>query len=376
MMRTWIDAGAVGLLVLALLFVVVIDKFMGAPIDPNPPAPQPIDDTPPVAAKQLRLTVTESHQDKDGNVWDDMIKLLQHMGEGYKFTVLRKHELSDASRLSECDVLFLTCAPPSKDPKFGPSLKEFVSRGGTVYASDWRYDDIANAFPEVAALKMAGEGRAQFVEAKVVDAGLRDALDKKDSIPLKFDLDRWKVAAFAGEGVKVLLEGTYQRQQFGTATAPLLVKIQVGKGTVIFTSFHNEAQNSAIEQKLLKYLVFSAVTAQIENQVNQQLVKGGFSPQKQNLLSASRDNPKVTHTYRSTKAGKIQFVLGFAEQDARLKMTVVSPSGKRTVQEGTKTFTIEDSGNRPGDWQYTIEALSVPFPDFPFTVTVAEPNEK
>ena len=384
-MNRLIDAGVLGTLVLALLLVVVVDKLLTAP-------EQSITTVTPIAmgqtvvitspgktvAKQLRLAVTPSYQDNHGIVWDDMAKLLSTLGEGYKFKLINAFELLDAKKLEDLDVLFLTCAPGGSDPtrptiieeRFSYNLRNFVDQGGTIYASDWRYEAIAAAFPKIAAPRLQGDGRAGPLEAEVVDPGLRDMIGP--TVQLRFDLDRWKTAAFAGDRVKVLIEGTYQQQKFGIAKAPLLVKFQFGKGTVIFTSFHNEKQNSEVEQKLLKYLVFSAVTAQIENQVNQTLVQGGFSPQKQNLLSASADNPKVTYAYRGTKAGKIRFVLGFDERGAKLHLSVVSPAGKKSEHEGTSTFAIEDVSTGPGEWRYTVTARDLPYPDFPFTVTVAE----
>ncbi len=382
-MNRFIDAGVLGALVFALLLVVVVDKLLTAPEQSNsavitvPPQQAVVIKSPSTTvAKQLRLAVTPSHQDKNGLVWDDMAKLLSTLGEGYKFKLINAIDLLDAKKLEEFDVLFLTCAPGGADASrieeaFTYNLRNFVGQGGTIYASDWRYDSIAAAFPDIASARLKGDGRGQTLEAQVVDPGLRDML-KSDTVALKFDLDRWKTAAFAGDRVKVLIEGNYHQQQFGIAKAPLLVKFQFGKGTVIFTSFHNEKQNSEVEQKLLKYLVFSAVTAQIENQVNQTLVQGGFSPQRQNLLSASPGSPKVTYAYRATKAGKIRFVLGFDERGAKLHLSVVSPSGKKSEREGTSTFHIDEVSTGPGEWRYTVTARDLPYPEFPFTVTVAE----
>ncbi|MCS7046451.1 MAG: hypothetical protein NZO58_08865, partial [Gemmataceae bacterium] len=295
---------------------------------------------------------------------------LGQLGAGYKFDPIGHKDLLDAEKLRDYDVLFLPCAPDDPNLDFAGTLRDFVTNGGTIYASDWRYDCIARAFKELASQRLNSPGRGQIVHAEVVEPGLKDLLGER--VELKFDLDKWKPAAFAGDRVKVLIRGEYQRQDGGYATAPLLVKFQVGKGTVIFTSFHNEKQNSETELKLLKYIVFSAVTAQMENEVNQTLYKGGFSPKKQNLLSASRDNPRVTYKYHSSKAGPLTFVLAFEESGARLKLTVVGPQGKSFEREGTSTLKIDVPSAAPGEWRYTVEALEVPYENFPFTVTVAE----
>ncbi|MCI0681481.1 MAG: hypothetical protein L0Y71_05205 [Gemmataceae bacterium] len=383
-MQRLIDAGVLGVLVFALLLVVLVDKLLsGRDTSDQRVISQPANVTPfKVATRPLRLAVTDSQKDKDGRIWDDMGKLLSSLGEGYQFTQFHARQLLDGKKMADFDVLFLTCAPGGADPifdgtplrvepAFAENLRNFVAQGGTLYASDWRYDALEAAFPDVASLRLKDDGRAQSVTADVVDPGLRDML-QLDTVPLNFDLDKWKTAAFAGDRVKVLIEGKYQRQRGGVSRAPLLVRFQFGKGTVIFTSFHNERQNSVIEQQLLKYLVFSAVTAQIDNQVNRTLIEGGFAPQKQNLLSATKDNPQVTYTYQSTKAGKIQFVLGFQDRGAKLRLAVVSPGGKKTEHVGTSTFAIEETSTGPGEWRYTVTAIERPFDEFPFTVTVAE----
>ncbi len=378
MLRFLIDAGVLGGLILALVMVVALDKLLPTTtqqqqqdIQTTTTTPQQVVKTLPTRQKQLRLAVTPSHQDPKFGAWDDMSKLLRTLGEGYKFTEVKATDLLiDATKFDDFDVLFLTCAPGGTEADFVDGLRNFVSKGGTLYASDWRYDSVAAAFPDVVARHLQGDGRAQILQANVVDPGLRDLVGP--TVPLKFDLDKWKPAAFAGDRVKVLLEGTYRRE-FGMGKAPLLAKFEFGKGTVIFTSFHNEKQNSEIEQKLLKYLVFSAVTAQAEKQVIENLVKGGFSPQKQNLLSASRgDNPKVTYSYHSMKAGKISFALAFDDRGAKIRLTVVTPAGEKLEHVGTSSFALEGVSTGPGDWQYTVEALTVPFRDFPFSVTVAE----
>ena len=71
-----------------------------------------------------------------------------------------------------------------------------------------------------------------------------------------------------------------------------------GEGNVIFTSFHNETQNSQTELELLRYLVFTAVNAQLDTGVQQKMIRGGFSPVERNLLSASGGDQSLTGDLR------------------------------------------------------------------------------
>src|SRR5207253_610917 len=111
-------------------------------------------------------------------------------------------------------------------------------------------------------------GVPQNVEASVVDPGLQSYLGHK-TIPLCFEADSWRPAAFDGTKVEVCLRGTYRNQLGQTKLAPLLVKFRVQKGTVIFTSFHHAKNDGAIVRKLLDYLIFTTVNARSETRVKE-----------------------------------------------------------------------------------------------------------
>ncbi|MBM4071995.1 MAG: hypothetical protein FJ271_24180 [Planctomycetes bacterium] len=370
-----IDSAVAGGLVLALLLVVGLDSGAKKAGGGNVVVLEPGSNEPSGRDRPLRIAVTPTHNDKLGK-WDDMGKLLDQLGEGYRYTMFPIAELLDPDRraarireIDEIDVLFLTCAPGGIEEAITETIKGFVARGGTLYASDWRYRCVAQAFPDFRAPGLEADGRPQQVNAKVLDPGLRDILGP--SVPLKFDLSKWKPAAFRGPRVSTLIEGEYQPEIGLRRVAPLLVKFPFGKGTVIFTSFHNEKQNSKVEEKLLRYLVFSAVTARVDNLVNAQMMKGGFSPQKSNLLSASSGSQEVVQSYQSKNGKRVRFTLGFENRGARLKLSVTAPDGKTTVEEADQTFYIEQPNTR-GTWQYTVTAIRVPYQDFPFTLTIGE----
>ena len=339
--------------------------------------------------RRLRLGVTPP-----AGGWDNMGGLLDSLGEGYKYQRFPLEDLHEIEKITEYDVIFLTCSglPLSwLGERIGASeragadkftgnekvlqevadnLNAFVEHGGTLYASDKHYMLVARAFPDVARLADALEGKKQLVNAEVVDAGLRELIGGEMS--LNFDLDGWFPAAFQGENVTVYMRGTYQPEAGGEQHSPLLVKFPAHDGTVIFTSFHNEKQNSETELKLLRYLVFSAVTAEVEAKVQRTMVQGGFSPAKKNLFSASAGEPSATSVYHADKPGHLQFVLGFQSAGAQLKLTVVGPNGKKHDEQGASTITIDVPDADAGDWKYTVTALKLPNENFPFTVTVGQ----
>lgn len=380
---------AVGLL-LGLALVFGLDRHA-----PQPPAParqpalqvveQPSPE--PAPARALRLGVTPA-----GGAFDDMGRLLDSLGEGYRYQSFPLDELRNPNKIAEFDVIFLTCSgvpvswlgkrigegeragtdvyePNEKVLReASEALQKFVARGGTLYASDLHYKLVAPAFEDYARPSQAVIGKEQNVNAQVVDPGLRELVGGE--MPLRFDQPGWFPAAFAGEKLTTYLRGQYQTEEGDEREAAFLVKFPYRDGTVIFTSFHNEKQNSETELKLLRYLVFSAVTAGVESRVQQTMVRGGFSPAKQNLFSASAGQPSAAAVYHADKSGHLQFVLGFQNLGTRLKLSVEGPDGAKFEQEGASTFTIDVPDAAAGDWKYAVSALKLPNENFPFTVTV------
>ena len=149
-----------------------------------------------------------------------------------------------------------------------------------------------------------------------------------------------------------------------------MVKFQVKEGTVIFTSFHNEKQNSRTEKQLLQYLVFSLVTAGVDADVNAKME--GFTPQRSNLLSTPKSNQSIPKTYENKKTADLRFALGFRNEGAKLRFNIKSPDGKEFTKdcEGSTIFEVPNAA--AGVWTYTATSLHLPYENFPFTMTAAE----
>jgi len=368
----------------ALAIVLLIDRVAAPPAivraGPNTLEVRVIRKTEEAQTAQLRLAMVPTHRERNNTTgewmaWDDMGGLLRGMGKGFQYTEIAPQQLLENRRLLESfNVLFLTCAPGGEELK--DILRQYVANGGTLYASDWRYDAVAAAFPESVNAQLRGPGLKQSVRGEVVDPGLREAIGPH--IDLNFDLPLWKPAAFGGPGTTVMIRGRYRKVRFPNdpvgepAEAPLLVRFGFGKGTVIFTSFHNEKQNSALEKTLLQYLVFRLVTAEVETAVAAAMSEGGFSPAKSNLLSTPKDNPSISKTFKLNRPGDLVFALGFRNEGATLSMHVRSPDGKNYTWEGTSTVVLEVPHAIAGDWTYTVTAKQLPYENFPFNVTVGE----
>lgn len=385
--RMILDVSVGVALALALLIVLVIDSLTGSNSSESPLSKTLVEEEQESELAPLQLAVTPPE-------FDDMGGLLDSLGHGYQYETAAFREFLEPEALKNHDVVFLTCggvptdwlserlrdsdrgsagvyrAKPETVRSLYDNLRDFVRDGGTLYVSDLHFDVLVIAFPEFIDDHAVGRGAVQTVDARVVDEGLRKQLG--DEISLRFDMRAWRPAAFRQSKVTSYLEGEYELVDGTVRTGPLLVSFSYGKGTVIFTSFHNEAQNSDLEKLLLRYLVFATVTAREQENVRQVLVKGGFSPRQRNLLALTTEDQPVTEVYNNEKSGPLQFVLGFAKRGAELKLTLTSPKGKRLEKSGRETFSIGIDRAEPGNWQYTITPIKVPYRNFPFTLTIGE----
>jgi hypothetical protein len=397
-LRYLIDATIGVLLVVAVGVVFRLDQPRAEP-DEGPRLVEVAQEEPiSIAPPPLRLAVTYCPRDRAE--YDDMGRLLKELGQGYQYTPIHQNDLAEYDRIAQFDVIFVTCGTYPKEwleaeslgkgvrpgtesrrmnrrmfDRARDALRRFVASGKTLYVSDQMYTLLTYAFeefqdPSTSSSSSSKLGDRQTVEARVVDPGLRDQLGGE--LALRFDLPDWFPALFTSRDSTVFLEGSYRTLDGGTETAPLLVKLPFEQGALIFTSFHNEKQNSEKEYQLLKYLVFATVTAREVSKVTRTMLAGGFSPRKQSLLSASTESSSVTQSHRNRTTGRLQFVLGFEPRGARLRLKVVGPDGKVLEKEGTSTFTLTIDKPQVGDWTYSVTALQVPYENFPFTLTVGE----
>ena len=218
--------------------------------------------------------------------------------------------------------------------------------------------------------ELGGSGTKQTLTAQVVDPGLREQLG--ETITLDFNAEDWTPGNFLGSDQSVLLRGEYLATGGGKEEAPLLVRFKEGKGTVIFTSFHNEKQNSKQEELLLRNLVFTTVTARAEEAVATTMLSGGFPPSGRNVQSHSMGQPSVTRAYQPKKPGPLRFALTFSGQGAAMKFTLMAPNGQTFEQETNGTMIVEATGAPLGEWRYTVTAVRVPYENFPYSVSVGE----
>lgn len=164
----------------------------------------------------------------------------------------------------DCALLFVNCGTPDRvEPT---ALAEFVHAGGCVYASDHVDSLIGQAFPGI--FDFGGHvGNRGQVTVDVVDSELKNVLGAR--IEIEFDMGAW--AVLRGGRADPLLLSAKGSQQAGL---PIMAYAEHGDGSIFYTCFHNKAQTSDREKRLLQLLVvkqFSASSHQSFDQAGRAL---------------------------------------------------------------------------------------------------------
>ena len=250
------------------------------------------------------------------------------------------------------------------------SLRSYVENGGIIYASDLRFPLLQVAFKEHIDTTRLYTGTRQQTEAEVIDQSLQDFLGAK-TVPINFNAGGWRLAAFKGDTVKVLLKGSVSLSSGKTISTPLMVKFPVGKGYVIFTSFHNAEQKSELELKLLKYLVFNSITSGVNVEIAEQLAPKDMKPRMNQLISFGLPGQPSSQSFFCRKNGEAVFALAFQCNGAKFKLIATGPNGKKLEKEGSHSFFISESQVKEGDqWKLEVIPLSVPHNNFAVRLSV------
>lgn len=163
----------------------------------------------------------------------------------------------------DCSLLFVNCNTPDRlDPG---ALADFVGSGGCLYASCYADTLVNQAFPGV--FDFGGHvGRPDQVVARVLDPELMSVIGNETEVV--FDTS-W--AVLRPGKAEALLVAAESSQQAGN---PIMAYAEYGAGSIFFTCFHNKAQTSDREKRLLQLLVvkqFSAKSHQSFEQAGKSL---------------------------------------------------------------------------------------------------------
>jgi hypothetical protein len=189
--------------------------------------------------------------------------------------------LGDPAWMDDYDILFFNCGIYDADLGAGgmavtraiANLRLYVEGGKSLYASDWASELVRLTFP--GRINFLGDDN-QFGSARVgmanntqsaavIDSGLRASLGR-NSLTINLNLPQWVVVDRGGIQpsdlrVLVIANVEYATDPFGFDTdtvtdSPLVVRFDYGNGRVLYTSAHNEGQNTSDLEAVLNYIVF------------------------------------------------------------------------------------------------------------------------
>ena len=287
--------------------------------------------------------------------FDDVGQVLKTMG--YEFQALPDSKLG-TSDLSDIDVLFLNCSGTchSYAAAAGHSLRRYVAAGGSIYGSDFAAAYLAQAFPDD--FRYREGGQAGPVTAGVVDRGLQHILG--DQVKLNFDLPDWRIISYLSAG---------HRKYLVADGRPLLVSFAHGKGQVLYTAFHNHTQPTEQETALLNFLVLKPLTA--KNAPRFEMLSAAGKKSIQDIPGLASAGLTKTFEYLNHKSQTLVFLLNWSGQ-AEFELSVYRPSGVKfsTIRSSSAPCVVRCPAAESGSWQYTIESLKVPYPNFHYSATV------
>lgn len=281
--------------------------------------------------------------------------VLKKMGISVK--EVTSDDLNNLSTWKKYDAVYLNCGSIYPSDEGTAALKKYVEDGGVVYASDYSGELIEAAFPDKINFFgedkenpdsfNAKEGEAGGVEATIVDSGLASIVGKK-KVNINFDLGGWVVVDSVNSGVRVHVTGDAKTYGDGgkiLKDRPFVVSFQEGKGEVLFTSFHNEAQTSEDLDKILIWFAAKAKAGKLAQESRSLGTKGGNFV-LQEVVDFISPNDSKSYKFNATGDGDFKVILDF-EGNGKVNVTVKDPEGKEVLNEivfsPPKVFDIKDA---------------------------------
>ncbi len=153
-------------------------------------------------------------------------------------------------------------------PQVIANVQAYVEQGGFVYASDWAYDIVEQAWPDKLDFlgvdhvpDSAQLGNAQVVQASISNEVLGQFLDDEDgTMQVLYDLPVWPPLEQVSHTVSTHLLGTVTYREAGVdipiPSSPMMVSFNGGGGKVVFSTFRLAANIDDQMLLMWKYALF------------------------------------------------------------------------------------------------------------------------
>lgn len=177
---------------------------------------------------------------------------------GVHIEEIERSDLESIEALADYSMIFLNCGSSIlggvDDEVMGETLRQFISTGGAVYASDLELPVLWSIFPDYFPSGNSRSGGSGTIEASVTYSDLQQFIGKSD-VEIAFNLGGWRGVdeSTMSTNVETLLRGDYSTYE----DAPLAVAVEHGDGALIFTSFHNTGAPTFDQRQVLIYFVYA-----------------------------------------------------------------------------------------------------------------------
>lgn len=300
--------------------------------------------------------------------YDNIGAILSALGEGYEIINIPLSKSSMLDELGDGDVIFINCSGGCGNVarEWSSHLQKFVTGGGSIYVSDWAGSFLEAAFPEYVGFDHSGN--PGMVPAVVTDDGLAETLGGE--ISLNFDMGSWWKINRVHNDVMVHIR---------VNDMPLLVSFKVGNGHVIYTSFHNRAQVSEVEAKLLQYLVFKPILSREAEFALDHIREREFAPTKELYASMPiKDmSPERQFPIDIDSPRTILCIISW-KGNAHIRAKMQNPIGETVLELTSENspLQLEYFVDTPGKWIVTVNAPFTPYDNFPYVVQFATGDKK
>ena len=182
--------------------------------------------------------------------FDDMGAILSQMNIPYE-------EINELSQIPPDAVLLVNCSGRWMEPSESDvsALRQHIQQGGVALVSDFAAGLVEHLVPDEASF--LNETEEQEVMAQITDKELARLLGL-NQLSIQFDLGGWWLPVTLPSGAKpILTTGDIIGQSEGPAV--LAYSWRLDEGMILFTSFHNHAQLSDLEQALLRLMIMMPI---------------------------------------------------------------------------------------------------------------------
>lgn len=190
--------------------------------------------------------------------------------------------LSNVTELAKYHVVFLPCGScvtnetntngTAEDPAIKGALRDYVTKGGKVYVTDWKQGFVSEGFPGYVDFAQAKgcSGGIYEVNAIVKDQGLDDWL-KAQGTPANFQLKAnyqringvKQVFLEDGDGgTRVYSPKVWMSGNQSGSERPQTVSFEYGCGRVLYSTYHTENKQTGLDEqeKALFYILFEVAS--------------------------------------------------------------------------------------------------------------------